>query len=720
MTEVVITSSVLIVAILLLRRITKEKIGMRFRYALWLLVALRLAVPFSVASSPLSVMNLLPEKWDVEYDGERSGSVTGINSTRMEALQTADGTARASGETTAGAGSAKAEELQTADGMTRASDVASTGADGMAKKVGGAAVDGTAAGGRAEVRDKDTGVGTNRLRATEWKEVLRGIWIIGMFTVAGHLLFIQVRFIHYLRRNRSKADGKELPEKWAERLAGRRISVYLVDGLPSPCLVGNAIYLTPALLDEKDKLEHVLAHEYSHLRQHDTVWAFLRSLSVVVYWFDPFVWAAAYAAKQDSELACDEAAIGLLGEESRFAYGRTLLSLLSGERGKVGINGIVMAMEGKEKGMRERVFMIARKPRTGKGVAVIVPVLMAVMCGCAFTGAQPQEDAVQIDAIQITETEEDAIQITEMEAEAQRQEEELSRLEEQLHQEQAKVEELHRLEKQLRQEQAEIQKEMEAIQKEKETLVEEEKWDEYANGEDGSWQLLCKDDEADIALYGLYTDEYGARGLKTLIAGDENIFDECWTPEVEVEVLEWAEDGKPRSFAVRMCTENTGTAKTWKLYVADRYDTGHIDWYSFEPGNYWKQVKDMTKLSLTSDKNAVLVVIDGDMVIGEIDTSLLSLEGYAIKDVVWDKNAAGFLLNGVDIVQGENGTGYLLNGEEGTNKDISLCIAIGLKLEGTEDIWYNGLDQLIFPVDIGTFGNRSFTLSMPGITENIP
>ncbi len=679
MTEIVITSSVLIVAILLLRRITKEKIGMRFRYALWLLVALRLAVPFSVASSPLSVMNLLPEKWDMEYAGERSGSVTGINSTRTEALQTAGGTTRASGETTVGAGSAKAEEQQTADGM-------------------------------AEVRDKDTGVGTNRLRTTEWKEVLRGIWIIGMFTVAGYLLFIQVRFIHYLRRNRSKADGKELPEKWAERLAGRRISVYLVDGLPSPCLIGNAIYLTPVLLDEKDKLEHVLAHEYSHLRQHDTVWAFLRSLSVVVYWFDPFVWAAAYAAKQDSELACDEAAIGLLGEESRFAYGRTLLSLLSGEREKTGINGIVMTMEGKEKGMRERVFMIARKPRTGKGVAVIVPVLMAVMCGCAFTGAQPQEDAVQIDAIQITE----------MEAEAQRQEEELSRLEEQLHQEQAKVEELHRLEKQLRQEQAEIQKEMEAIQKEKETLVEEEKWDEYANGEDGSWQLLCKDDEADIALYGLYTDEYGARGLKTLIAGDENIFDECWTPEVEVEVLEWAEDGKPRSFAVRMCTENTDTAKTWKLYVADRYDTGHIDWYSFEPGNYWKQVKDMTKLSLTSDKNAVLVVIDGDMVIGEIDTSLLSLEGYAIKDVVWDKNAAGFLLNGVDIVQGEKGTGYLLNGEEGTNKDISLCIAIGLKLEGTEEIWYNGLDQLIFPVDIGTFGNRSFTLSMPGITENIP
>ncbi len=664
MTEVVITSSVLIVGILLLRRITKEKIGMRFRYALWLLVALRLAVPFSVASSPLSVMNLLPEKWDVEYAGERSGSVTGINSTRTEALQTADGTTRASGETTVGAGSAKAEALQTADGM-------------------------------AEVRDKDTGVGTNRLRTTEWKEVLRGIWIIGMFTVAGYLLFIQVRFIHYLRRNRSKVDGKELPEKWAERLAGRRTSVYLVDGLPSPCLVRNAIYLTPALLDEKDKLEHVLAHEYSHLRQHDTVWAFLRSLSVVVYWFDPFVWAAAYAAKQDSELACDEAAIGLLGEESRFAYGRTLLSLLSGERGKVGINGIVMAMEGKEKGMRERVFMIARKPRTGKGVAVIVPVLMAVMCGCAFTGAQTQEDAVQI---------------TETEAEVQRQEEELRGLEEQLHQEQAEIQK----------EMETIQKEMEAIQKEKETLAEKEKWDEYANGEGGSWQLLCKDDEADIALYGLYTDEYGARGLKTLIAGDENIFDECWTPEVEVEVLEWAEDGKPRSFAVRMCTENTGTAKTWKLYVADRYDTGHIDWYSFEPGNYWKQVKDMTKLSLTSDKNAVLVVIDGDMVIGEIDTSLLSLEGYAIKDVVWDKNAAGFLLNGVDIVQGENGTGYLLNGEEGTNKDISLCIAIGLKLEETEEIWYNGLDQLIFPVDIGTFGNRSFTLSMPGITENIP
>lgn len=698
MTEVVITSSVLIMAILLLRRITKEKMRMRFRYALWLLVALRLAVPFSVVNSPLSVMNLLPEKWGVEYDGERSSSVTGVNSAKAEELQTADGMAEASGGATAGAGSAKAEELQTVDQMTRASDVASAGTDGVT-------VNGTAAGEKAEIPDKDTGVGMNRLRTTEWKEVLRGIWIAGMFTVAGCLFFVEARFIHCLRRNRSRVDGKNLPEKWSDWLAGRRISVYLVDGLPSPCLVGNAIYLTPALLGEKDKLEHVLAHEYSHLRQHDTLWAFLRSLSVVVYWFDPFVWVAAYAAKQDSELACDEAAIGLLGEESRFAYGRTLLSLLSDGRTKAGINGIVMAMEGKEKGMRERVFMIARKPRTGKGVAVVIPVLMAVMCGCAFTGAQVQGDAAGI---------------TETEAEAQRQEQE---------------EALRQLQEQLHQEQAEIQKEMEEIQQKEEALVKKEKalvekekaldlqgWDAYANGEDGSWQLLCKDDEADIALYGLYTKEYGARGIKTLIAGDENIFDEYWTPEVEVEVevIEWAEDGKPRSFAVRMCTENTGTAKTWKLYVADRYDTGHIDWYSFEPEDYWKQVKDMTELSLASDKNAVLVVVDGDMMLGEIDTSLPDLEGYTIKDVVWGENTAGFLLNGIDIAQGQSGTGYLLNGEEGTNRDISLCIPVGLKLEETEEVWYSGLEQLIFPVDIGTFGNRSFTLSMPGITESIP
>ena len=59
--EMLFTSTILIIAIFCLRKMTLGKISMRLRYGLWLLVAVRLLVPLSAGTSAFSVMNLLPE-----------------------------------------------------------------------------------------------------------------------------------------------------------------------------------------------------------------------------------------------------------------------------------------------------------------------------------------------------------------------------------------------------------------------------------------------------------------------------------------------------------------------------------------------------------------------------------------------------------------------------------------------------------------------------------
>ena len=51
MKEIIITVSILIICILLIRRVFRRKIGSRFQYALWLLVALRLVIPVSIPVS---------------------------------------------------------------------------------------------------------------------------------------------------------------------------------------------------------------------------------------------------------------------------------------------------------------------------------------------------------------------------------------------------------------------------------------------------------------------------------------------------------------------------------------------------------------------------------------------------------------------------------------------------------------------------------------------
>lgn len=67
MTESLVTSSVLIVVIALLRLVLRGKISQRVQYALWLLVAIRLLVPVSFVTSPVSVMNAVEPVTETIY-----------------------------------------------------------------------------------------------------------------------------------------------------------------------------------------------------------------------------------------------------------------------------------------------------------------------------------------------------------------------------------------------------------------------------------------------------------------------------------------------------------------------------------------------------------------------------------------------------------------------------------------------------------------------------
>jgi len=60
MKEWIVTSSVLILATMILRYVLKGKISLRLQYALWVLILLRLIVPISFGESRISVMNVFP------------------------------------------------------------------------------------------------------------------------------------------------------------------------------------------------------------------------------------------------------------------------------------------------------------------------------------------------------------------------------------------------------------------------------------------------------------------------------------------------------------------------------------------------------------------------------------------------------------------------------------------------------------------------------------
>lgn len=223
--------------------------------------------------------------------------------------------------------------------------------------------------------------------------ILKVIWLTGAAAMALVILTQNLLFLRRLKKLRQPFACPESP-----------VPVWLASSLPSPCLAGllrPEIYLTPEAAQDPDTCQFVLRHELAHYHARDQLWSLLRLLCQCVYWFDPFVWLAASLSRRDCELACDERVLKNLDPGSRAEYGRALLSLVAPKRARGQLLSCATTMQLGRKSLKERITLIAKKPKMAAYTLVFVLVLSLVLTACTFTGApaqpepEPQPETVQ-------------------------------------------------------------------------------------------------------------------------------------------------------------------------------------------------------------------------------------------------------------------------------------------------------------------------------------
>ena len=348
MKEILITSSILILALLLLRQLFRNVLSRRIQYALWGLVLVRLLVPVSLPAADFSVLT----------------AARPVQSAVTERLDRAVTPAQPAPAQDGTGGSAP-------DPGRDDGSLPQTGEPGQLPAAAQPA-SGLTAG-----------------------EVLRLIWIAGMAVMGAFFLVSNGAFYGRLRKNREEWRAEGGPPHMALPHGFPR-KVYLVpDGvIPSPCLFGRSIYITPAAARDPARLRHVLCHEGTHARHLDPLWSFLRCVCLTVYWFDPLVWAAARCSKTDCELACDESVLKTLGEEERLPYGQTLLSLIPVTRGANPLLAATTMAAGKRQ-LKDRITRIAKGPRQLGAAALAAALLAGILAACAFTGAKDPDGALR-------------------------------------------------------------------------------------------------------------------------------------------------------------------------------------------------------------------------------------------------------------------------------------------------------------------------------------
>ena len=365
----VISSSVLILAVIAIRAIFGKRMSAGFRYALWALVLLRLLIPGTVFSSPVSVESAVSSA-PVVGDMEK---VRGVSSVSMS-----DGvvTGRVSYPRPA------SQTINISPAVTAApvTDPAAPPAQPEAHQV--------------IIAENATEEQFESIKRTvEARTVLNSVWLSGMGVMAAWFVFTHVRMYLTLRKCRVRI-AIEAP-----------CPVYFVEDISSSCLFINSIYVSKETAENEDELKNVLAHELAHRRHGDGLTVFLRGIALILHWYNPLVWAAALLSRRDGEVFADAGAIKALGEDERENYGLTLIGLSTKLKKRVGLCTAATTMTGGKRELKERITHMAKDKKTKLIIAAAVTALALAAVAFCFLGCKsgnpPAND--DPDAAKITE-----------------------------------------------------------------------------------------------------------------------------------------------------------------------------------------------------------------------------------------------------------------------------------------------------------------------------
>ena len=200
-------------------------------------------------------------------------------------------------------------------------------------------------------------------------------------------------FIQYIKAvNKEVSDIKilNLLSDCEEKLnINTRVELSCNPLIASPMLIGffrPRIILPVGELEDKE-LSYIFVHELTHYKQRDMFYKWLIQIVVCVHWFNPFVYLLEKEVNKSCELSCDEKAIFILDEKAKREYGDTLISFLKSNNLYKSSLASVTLTEGAEQ-LKERLGAIMKFRKKSKVITAITAIFTVIVCVCFFvTGA---------------------------------------------------------------------------------------------------------------------------------------------------------------------------------------------------------------------------------------------------------------------------------------------------------------------------------------------
>ena len=217
---------------------------------------------------------------------------------------------------------------------------------------------------------------------------LENMWYV-WFMVAGFMLVRKVTiyqsFVRYVKAGKTEVSDPVLLNRMVQiaENAGikRQVELYTNNLLSSPLLIGlgHPCIVLPTTDLEEDAFEYTILHEMTHYKHGDMFYKWLVQLAICLHWFNPLVYFMCRDIGRLCEFACDESVIKHLDKDGRQKYGDTLInSLETGGTYKNSLASVTLSEDGKL--LKERLERIMDYKKMSKKLTVAM-ILVTIFLG---------------------------------------------------------------------------------------------------------------------------------------------------------------------------------------------------------------------------------------------------------------------------------------------------------------------------------------------------
>lgn len=336
------SATLLIVLLVLLRPVLRAHLSKQWQYYIWLVVAVRLLVPFAAAPNLMGTFF--------------QGIGNGIGRAEY-ALPVVEDTFSVPAYLNDG------EKVQ--DYFSKEQKGAEAGADALSNK---------------------------RIMLWVWNN-LGLCWLVTALILLIRKITIYQSFVKYVRAGCVQVADFDLLESFGRLVEQCKVKMpvelYTNSLISSPILIGffRPCIVLPTAGLSVTAFQYIILHELTHYKRRDMFYKWLIQLIVCIHWFNPFIRLMNREVELSCELSCDEAILKGLNRQERCDYGDTLLNALENSGGyKSATASVTLGESGKQ--LKERLDAITGFRRKSKSARMAAVFLTLFIClGGAAAGA---------------------------------------------------------------------------------------------------------------------------------------------------------------------------------------------------------------------------------------------------------------------------------------------------------------------------------------------